>query len=80
MQHGPEPGHVRQCLIHRDEFKVEQARRAYRPDQLGKLAAEDRGEARDAALGGHLAASTLVTVPALARPECRMEIAVLAAA
>jgi len=36
--------------------------------------------ARDAALGGHLAASTLVTVPALARPEWRMEIAVIAAA
>ncbi|NBV04000.1 MAG: RidA family protein, partial [Acidimicrobiia bacterium] len=36
--------------------------------------------ARDDALGGHLAASTLVTVPALARPEWRMEIAVIAAA
>ncbi len=36
--------------------------------------------ARDAALGGHLAASTLVTVPELARPEWRMEIAVIAAA
>lgn len=36
--------------------------------------------ARDVALGGHLAASTLVTVPALARPEWRMEIAVVAAA
>jgi enamine deaminase RidA (YjgF/YER057c/UK114 family) len=35
--------------------------------------------ARDAALGGHRAASTLVTVPALARPEWRMEIAVVAA-
>lgn len=35
--------------------------------------------ARDAALGGQLAASTLVTVPALARPEWRMEIAVIAA-
>ncbi len=35
--------------------------------------------ARDAALGGHLAASTLVMVPALARPEWRMEIAVIAA-
>jgi enamine deaminase RidA (YjgF/YER057c/UK114 family) len=35
--------------------------------------------ARDAALGGHQAASTLVTVPALARPEWRMEIAVIAA-
>lgn len=36
--------------------------------------------ARDAALSGHLAASTLVTVPELARPEWRMEIAVIAAA
>ncbi len=36
--------------------------------------------ARDVALGGHRAASTLVTVPALARPEWRMEIAVVAAA
>jgi 2-iminobutanoate/2-iminopropanoate deaminase len=36
--------------------------------------------ARDVALSGHLAASTLVTVPALARPEWRMEIAVVAAA
>ena len=36
--------------------------------------------ARDSALGGHRAASTLVTVPALARPEWRMEIAVIAAA
>jgi 2-iminobutanoate/2-iminopropanoate deaminase len=35
--------------------------------------------ARDAALGGHRAASTLVTVPALARAEWRMEIAVVAA-
>ncbi len=35
--------------------------------------------ARDVALGGHRAASTLVTVPALARPEWRMEIAVVAA-
>ncbi len=35
--------------------------------------------ARDVALGGHRAASTLVTVPALARPEWRMEIAVIAA-
>ncbi|MFM8249852.1 MAG: RidA family protein [Acidimicrobiaceae bacterium] len=35
--------------------------------------------ARDAALNGHLAASTLVTVPALARPEWLMEISVLAA-
>jgi enamine deaminase RidA (YjgF/YER057c/UK114 family) len=35
--------------------------------------------ARDAALGAHRAASTLVTVPALARPEWRMEVAVVAA-
>ena len=36
--------------------------------------------ARDSALGGHRSASTLVTVPALARAEWRMEIAVVAAA
>jgi 2-iminobutanoate/2-iminopropanoate deaminase len=36
--------------------------------------------ARDRFLDGHLAASTLVTVPALARPEWRMEISVVAAA
>ena len=36
--------------------------------------------ARDLALNGHLAASTLLTVPALARPEWRMEAAVIAAA
>ncbi len=36
--------------------------------------------ARDNALAGHRAASTLITVPALARPEWRMEIAVVAAA
>lgn len=35
--------------------------------------------ARDEALGGHRAASTLVTVPALARPEWLMEIALVAA-
>jgi enamine deaminase RidA (YjgF/YER057c/UK114 family) len=35
--------------------------------------------ARDSALGGHRAASTLVTVPALARPEWKMEIALVAA-
>lgn len=35
--------------------------------------------ARDAALGGHLAASTLVTVPMLAQPAWRMEVAVVAA-
>ena len=34
---------------------------------------------RDRALGGHLAASTLVLVPALARPAWQMEIAVVAA-
>ncbi|NNE11194.1 MAG: RidA family protein, partial [Ilumatobacter sp.] len=35
--------------------------------------------ARDGFLGGHRAASTLVTVPALARPEWRLEIAIVAA-
>ena len=35
--------------------------------------------ARDAALGGHRAASTLVTVPALARPEWKVEVAIVAA-
>ncbi len=35
--------------------------------------------ARDNFLGGHLAASTLVTVPALVRPEWRVEVAVVAA-
>ena len=35
--------------------------------------------ARDRALDGHLAASTLLTVPALARPEWAVEIAVVAA-
>lgn len=34
---------------------------------------------RDEALGGHLAASTLVVVPELARPEWRVEIALVAA-
>jgi enamine deaminase RidA (YjgF/YER057c/UK114 family) len=34
--------------------------------------------ARDRVLDGHRAASTLVTVPALARPEWRMEIAIIA--
>jgi 2-iminobutanoate/2-iminopropanoate deaminase len=43
-------------------------------EQLGPVMA-----ARDRFLGGHLAASTLVTVPALARPEWRVEIAVVAA-
>ena len=36
--------------------------------------------ARDAALGAHRVASTLVTVPALARPEWLMEIALVASA
>ncbi len=35
--------------------------------------------ARDAFMGTALAASTLITVPALARPEWRIEIAVIAA-
>lgn len=35
-------------------------------------------EARDKALAGHIAASTLVTVPALTRPAWKMEIAVIA--
>jgi 2-iminobutanoate/2-iminopropanoate deaminase len=35
--------------------------------------------ARDVALDGHRAASTLVTVPALARPPWKMEVAVVAA-
>ena len=35
--------------------------------------------ARDRALGGRRVASTLVTVPALARPEWKMEIALVAA-
>jgi 2-iminobutanoate/2-iminopropanoate deaminase len=36
--------------------------------------------ARDRFLDGHLAASTLVTVPELARPQWRIEIAIVAAA
>lgn len=36
-------------------------------------------EVRDKALRGHLAASTLVVVPELARPEWLMEIAIVAA-
>jgi len=36
--------------------------------------------ARDRFLAGHLASSTLVTVPALARPDWKMEIAIVAAA
>ncbi len=35
--------------------------------------------ARDAFLGDHRAASTLVTVPALAQPQWKMEVAVVAA-
>ncbi|MGB3733726.1 MAG: RidA family protein [Ilumatobacter sp.] len=35
--------------------------------------------ARDAFLDGHLAASTLVTVPELAQPQWRMEVAIVAA-
>jgi 2-iminobutanoate/2-iminopropanoate deaminase len=35
--------------------------------------------ARDSALNGHRAASTLVTVPALARPAWKMEVAIVAA-
>ena len=35
--------------------------------------------ARDRAMAGHRAASTLVTVPALARPAWKMEVAVIAA-
>lgn len=36
--------------------------------------------ARDAFFGDHRAASTLVTVPALARPEWKVEIAIVAVA
>ncbi|MET0143283.1 MAG: RidA family protein [Ilumatobacteraceae bacterium] len=36
--------------------------------------------ARDAAFAGHIAASTLVCVPALAQPAWRMEVAIVAAA
>ena len=36
--------------------------------------------ARDAAMAGHRPASTLVVVPALARPQWRMEISLVAAA
>jgi 2-iminobutanoate/2-iminopropanoate deaminase len=36
--------------------------------------------ARDAAMAGHRAASTLVAVPALARPAWKMEVAIVAAA
>jgi len=34
---------------------------------------------RDTVLGGHKPASTLLTVPVLARPEWRVEISVIAA-
>ena len=44
-------------------------------EQLGPVMA-----ARDHFLGGRKAASTLVTVPALAQPQWKMEIAVIAAA
>ncbi len=44
-------------------------------DRLGDVMA-----ARDAALGAHRAASTLVTVPALAQSAWKMEIAVVATA
>jgi 2-iminobutanoate/2-iminopropanoate deaminase len=43
-------------------------------EELGPVMA-----ARDAFLGGRRVASTLLTVPALARPEWRIEIAVVAA-
>jgi enamine deaminase RidA (YjgF/YER057c/UK114 family) len=43
-------------------------------EELGAVMA-----ARDEALEGHRAASTLVTVRALARPEWRVEVAVIAA-
>jgi 2-iminobutanoate/2-iminopropanoate deaminase len=43
-------------------------------EELGPVMA-----ARDAALSGRRAASTLVNVPALARPEWKLEIAVVAA-
>ena len=36
--------------------------------------------ARDAVFDGHVAASTLVTVPALVRPEWQVEVAIVAAA
>jgi 2-iminobutanoate/2-iminopropanoate deaminase len=47
------------------------------------VAGEDLGPvmaARDEFMGGRRAASTLVTVPALARPEWKIEIAIVAAA
>ena len=48
-----------------------------RVDHLHRLG--DVMAARDRYLDGHLAASTLVTVPSLARPEWLIEIAVVAA-
>mgnify|MGYP000732910099 CR=1 FL=1 len=42
--------------------------------QLGPVMA-----ARDAALQGHLCASTLITVPALVKPQWKVEVAVIAA-
>jgi enamine deaminase RidA (YjgF/YER057c/UK114 family) len=48
---------------------------AERADELGVVMA-----ARDRYLGGHRAASTLVTVPRLARPEWLLEVAIVAAA
>jgi enamine deaminase RidA (YjgF/YER057c/UK114 family) len=44
-------------------------------EELGPVMA-----ARDQFFGDHLAASTLVTVPALARPEWRVEVAIVATA
>ena len=44
-------------------------------EELGPVMA-----ARDVAFAGHVAASTLVTVPALARAEWRVEVAIVAAA
>ena len=46
-------------------------------DQLPSLGAVRA--ARDSALNGHRVASTLVTVPSLARPEWKVEIALIAA-
>jgi 2-iminobutanoate/2-iminopropanoate deaminase len=46
-------------------------------DYMANLA--DVMAARDQALDGHRAASTLVTVPALVRPAWKMEVAVVAA-
>ena len=43
-------------------------------EELGPVMA-----ARDAFMQGHLAASTLITVPALVRPEWRLEVALVAA-